>query len=365
MSVRQLVTIFLLFLAPSLQLVASVMPTEMNVIIRTTMAADGSLNKEVHKRFWELAAKELNLDRQSPALKAWGSELSTLTLGMYEFQSEVWKSARKSNIEGAIIQTQRLRILRANMLSEHRKAAQAVMGGKVDIDQYMEQFTDSWKNRVIPNTDALLFAASENAPVRSVTGEITQPITLQIIDETIESLSMGFKRGLKLLNPVWTKSPSGKAIYIIGYSRGDANATERQKQPIFFKLAIDTEVPSGIAFTFDGTQGSIEELKLDVTQEDHVLEVTIKMSGFIRAQAVRGWCIDRTTLAIWSFDMISFGCDGSLQSIMPAPRVGNIVSSGEFEAAIQKVADQIRSQTFMKELEQHRVNQERLNNRKI
>ena len=65
--------------------------SEMTVILRTTLAADGAINEETHRRFWELVEQDFSVDATDPDLEFFAAQLSELILGMQGWQVEVWK----------------------------------------------------------------------------------------------------------------------------------------------------------------------------------------------------------------------------------------------------------------------------------
>ena len=247
----------LIFFCVSFSAMGQTMSNEMAAIFRSTMAADGSINEETHRRFWELAQKEFNFDWDSANLEVQNlaKNLRELSLGMQGWQNEVWKSARMSNLEGSVVETQRLKELRANMLGNQKAAAYSIWG--TDAEEYMKVFETQWNSVAIPNTRELLIAASKGDSVLSVTGEITQPITLELIDFTIASIEESLERALKLMNPIWSANLSDSKTSIIERSVKEIPKTESSESlpsavgyqkyvvSIYGDKKIELKIPNG------------------------------------------------------------------------------------------------------------------------
>lgn len=356
MSIRPAIVSAIVLLCFSLSAVGQTMSSEMTAIIRTTMAADGAINQETHRKFWELAKEQFNADPTSSELIFYGENLRELTMGMQGWQQEVWKSARLSSLEGSVVETQRLKELRANMVGNHRAAASSIFGGSIDVDEYMKGFEATWESVVKPNTNKLLVAASKGETVRSATGEVTLPITLELIDTTIASIGQGLERGLKLLNPVWPDDFSDSKTFIIG------EPNKSSLSPIFFELLLSAREPSGTIFWIDEDTGSEMEARARLEVSDFFIKVHKINRGFVSKDSVRGWCIDRTSLEIRSFGV-------SLNECAPLPfqssRVGQVVVESEFKLKIKSHAESVKTESMMRQLNEHEQFQDRLNKRKI
>ena len=356
MSIRPAIVSAIVLLCFSLSAVGQTMSSEMTAIIRTTMAADGTINQETHRKFWELANQEFDLDLTGSELRVFSENLRELTLGMQGWQEEVWKSARLSNLEGLVVETQRLKELRANMVGNHRAAASSIFKGSIDVDEYMKGFEATWESVAKPNTNKLLVAASRSEAVRSAQGEITPPITLELIDATIASIEKGVERGLKLLNPVWPDDFSDSKTFIIG------EPNKSSVSPIFFELLLSAREPSGTIFWIDGDTGSEMEARARLEVSDFFIKVHKIIRGFVSKDSVRGWCIDRTSLEIRSFGV-------SLNECAPLPfqssRVGQVVVESEFKLKIQSHAESVKTESMMRRIDEQKQSQDRLNERKI
>lgn len=356
MSIRPAIVSAIVLLCFSLSAVGQTMSSEMTAIIRTTMAADGTINQETHRKFWELANQEFDLDLTGSELRVFSENLRELTLGMQGWQEEVWKSARLSNLEGLVVETQRLKELRANMVGNHRAAASSIFKGSIDVDEYMKGFEATWESVAKPNTNKLLVAASRSEAVRSAQGEITPPITLELIDATIASIGKGVERGLKLLNPVWPDDFSDSKTFIIG------EPNKSSVSPIFFELLLSAREPSGTIFWIDEDTGSEMEARARLEVSDFFIKVHKIIRGFVSKDSVRGWCIDRTSLEIRSFGV-------SLNECAPLPfqssRVGQVVVESEFRLKIQSHAESVKTESMMRRIDEQKQFQDRLNERKI
>lgn len=356
MSIRPAIVSAIVLLCFSLSAVGQTMSSEMTAIIRTTMAADGTINQETHRKFWELANQEFDLDLTGSELRVFSENLRELTLGMQGWQEEVWKSARLSNLEGLVVETQRLKELRANMVGNHRAAASSIFKGSIDVDEYMKGFEATWESVAKPNTNKLLVAASRSEAVRSAQGEITPPITLELIDATIASIEKGVERGLKLLNPVWPDDFSDSKTFIIG------EPNKSSVSPIFFELLLSAREPSGTIFWIDEDTGSEMEARARLEVSDFFIKVHKIIRGFVSKDSVRGWCIDRTSLEIRSFGV-------SLNECAPLPfqssRVGQVVVESEFKLKIQSHAESVKTESMMRRIDEQKQSQDRLNERKI
>lgn len=356
MSIRPAIVSAIVLLCFSLSAVGQTMSSEMTAIIRTTMAADGTINQETHRKFWELATQEFDLDLTGSELRVFSENLRELTLGVQGWQEEVWKSARLSNLEGLVVETQRLKELRANMVGNHRAAASSIFKGSIDVDEYMKGFEATWESVAKPNTNKLLVAASRSEAVRSAQGEITPPITLELIDATIASIGKGVERGLKLLNPVWPDDFSDSKTFIIG------EPNKSSVSPIFFELLLSAREPSGTIFWIDEDTGSEMEARARLEVSDFFIKVHKIIRGFVSKDSVRGWCIDRTSLEIRSFGV-------SLNECAPLPfqssRVGQVVVESEFKLKIQSHAESIKTESMMRRIDEQKQFQDRLNERKI
>ena len=356
MSIRPAIVSAIVLLCFSLSAVGQTMSSEMTAIIRTTMAADGTINQETHRKFWELATQEFDLDLTGSELRVFSENLRELTLGVQGWQEEVWKSARLSNLEGLVVETQRLKELRANMVGNHRAAASSIFKGNIDVDEYMKGFETTWESVVKPNTNKLLVAASRSEAVRSAQGEITPPITLELIDATIASIGQGVERGLKLLNPVWPDDFSDSKTFIIG------EPNKSSVSPIFFELLLSARQPSGTIFWIDEDTGSEIEARARLEVSDFFIKVHKIIRGFVSKDSVRGWCIDRISLEIRSFGV-------SLNECEPLPfqssRVGQVVVESEFKLKIQSHAESVKTESMMRRTDEQKQFQDRLNERKI
>ena len=226
MLIRLVIISIWVFFCVSFSAMGQTMSDEMSAIVRSTIAADGSINREKHRRFWELARKEFNIDLDYAIsdVQNFAKNLRELTLGMQRWQNEVWKSARMSNLEGSVVETQLLKELRANMLGNQKAAAYSIWG--TGAEEYMKVFETQWNSVAIPNTRELLIAASKSDTVSSMTGETTQPITLELIDFTIASIKESYERALKLMNPIWSANFSDSRTSIIGRSDKEIPETE-------------------------------------------------------------------------------------------------------------------------------------------
>ena len=358
MSIRPAIVSAIVFLCFSLSAVGQTMSSEIASIIRTTMAADGTINQETHRKFWELAKERFNADPTSSELIFYGENLRELTMGMQGWQQEVWKSARLSSLEGSVVETQRLKELRANMVGNHRAAASSIFRGSIDVDEYMKGFEATWESVVKPNTNKLLVAASKGETVRSATGEVTPPITLELIDTTIASMEHGLERGLKLLNPVWADDFSDSKTFIIG------EPNENSVSPIFFELLLSAREPSVTIFWIDEDTGSEMEARARVEISDFYIFIRKNVRGFVSRGSTRAWCIDRVSLKITAFD-VSGDLDDCQGISLPFFRVGKLVSESEFKLEIQSHAESVKTESMMRQINEQKQFQDRLNKRKI
>lgn len=346
-----------IFFCVSFSAMGQTMSNEMTAIVRSTMAANGSINKETHRRFWELAQKEFNfdLDSANSEVQNLAKNLRELSLGMQGWQNEVWKSARMSNLEGSVVETQRLKELRANMLGNQKAAAYSIWG--TDAEEHMKVFETQWNSVAIPNTRELLIAASKGDSVLSVTGEITQPITLELIDFTIASIEESLERALKLMNPIWSVNFSDSKTFIIGRSDKDSLNLE---SPIFFELLLASEEPSGTVFWIDEKSGSkvVVEVRIKIS-DFHITVYEKRDKKYTNTQGLnflptfnyqRQWKIDRTSLDI----------SGGLH-FMTLSRVGQIVSEAEFNLQAEKA----KTQSIMKQLDKQMQLLDQLSKRKF
>lgn len=356
MSIRPAIVSAIVLLCFSLSAVGQTMSSEMTAIIRTTMAADGTINQETHRKFWELANQEFDLDLTGSELRVFSENLRELTLGMQGWQEEVWKSARLSNLEGLVVETQRLKELRANMVGNHRAAASSIFKGSIDVDEYMKGFEATWESVAKPNTNKLLVAASRSEAVRSAQGEITPPITLELIDATIASIGKGVERGLKLLNPVWPDDFSDFKTFIVGLPN------KTLVSPIFFELLLSAKPPSGTALWIEKETGSQVEAKVRVEISDFYIMIRKRdPRRFVTKGSVGGWCIDRVSLKIMSFVVL----DECQPLPFPLSWDGQVVPEPEFKLKIQSHAERIKTGSMMRQIEEQKQFQDRLNKRKI
>ena len=360
MSIRPAIVSAIVLLCFSLSAVGQTMSSEMTVIIRTTMAADGTLNQETHRKFWELAKEQFNADPTSSKLILYGENLRELTLGLQGWQREAWKSARLSSLEGSVVETQRLKELRANMVGNHRAAASSIFRGSIDVDEYMKGFEATWESVVKPNTNKLLVAASKGETIRSATGEVTPPITLELIDTTIASIGQGLERGLKLLNPVWSDDFSDSKTFIVGLEKNN------RLPPIFFELLLSAREPSGTIFWIDGDTGSEMEAEARVEISDFYIFIRKNVRGFVSSGSIRAWCIDRVSLKITAFatGVDLDDCEALSLSYFRF-RVGKLVSESEFNLEIQSHAESVKTESMMRQINEQKQFQDRLNKRKI
>ena len=90
MFIRLVIISTLIFFCVSFSAMGQTMTNEMTAIVRSTMAADGSINEETHRRFWELAQKEFNFDLDSANSKVQNlaKNLRELSLGMQDWQND-------------------------------------------------------------------------------------------------------------------------------------------------------------------------------------------------------------------------------------------------------------------------------------
>jgi hypothetical protein len=124
-------------------------------------------------------------------------------------------------------------------------------------EEYMEVFETHWNTVAIPNTRRLLIAASKSDTLSSVTGEITQPITLELIDFTIASIEESLERALKLINPIWSANFSDSKTSIIEHSVKEIPETESSESlpsavgyqkyvvSIYGDKKIELKIPNG------------------------------------------------------------------------------------------------------------------------
>lgn len=357
MFIRLVIISTLIFFCVSFSAMGQTMTNEMTAIVRSTMAADGSINEETHRRFWELAQKEFNFDLDSANSKVQNlaKNLRELSLGMQDWQNEVWKSARMSNLEGSVVETQRLKELRANMLGNQKAAASSIWG--TDAEEYMKGFETQWNSVAIPNTRRLLIAASKSDTLSSVTGEITQPITLELIDFTIASIEESLERALKLMNPIWSANFSDSKTFIIGRSDEDSL---NFVSSVFFELLLSSGMPSGTVFWIDEKSGSKVVVEVRIKISDFHITVYEKrdkkdtntqgLNSYLYAYSRKQWKIDRTSLDISSgFNFMTWG------------RVGQIVSEAEFNLQAEKA----KTQSIMKQLDKQKQLLDQLSERKF
>ena len=76
---------------------------------------------------------------------------------------------------------------------------------------------------------------------------------------------------------------------------------------------------------------------------------------------VRGWCIDRTSLEVRSFRRV-VECQSLL---LRSYRVGQVVSESEFKLKIQSHAESVKTESMMRQINEQKQFQDRLNERKI
>jgi len=267
---------------------------ELNAIVRTTLAANGSLNKEKHERFWTLLENECDIKRSQALTDGLPKELGIETQAIaLEFQTEVWKSARISLLRGEPIATPKLEFLKNSMLAKQREAASR-FGNEADERAYMESFRKSWAESVLPNIDSLLLAASRKEGFESSSGEIVPEVNLDLIDTTVSHLLSGFERYKKLTNPNWSESAKAGALYLIatpvfsgdGKTRGD----------IYLELDLrGKKIPSGVIHTFDEVAGTYDFRNVSLRVEDFIV-----IASPVEFRGLRdNWCIDRTSLELW------------------------------------------------------------------
>jgi hypothetical protein len=181
------------FLNPSLALQS--MTESQTAILRQTMAADGHVNQEMHKKFWADAPKNLNGEADSVFI--W---LVNSTKLAQEYQRALWQSALFSYEQRELVRTESLGQSERELEKMNISNSPFKKGSK-DYDDFVKAYTA--QSRIsAENAKRLLEAAASHGELKAVNGE-TVKVDGTLIRTVLDQMNSSFARLRILLNPVW------------------------------------------------------------------------------------------------------------------------------------------------------------------
>jgi len=246
-------------------------------IVRITMAADGYLNEETHREFWE-EVKKLGTPE---GIKVATEVIQGSIILASEYQKETWTSAKESAINRKVIKTKRL----IELEDEYPRKYKETMLKALPESQH-EPAVQAFDNQVATvrkNTSNLLKASADKTSMLSVQGERTQVIDLNIINTSLTAIESSFERVTNLLDPNWKKSED--VIYLVGDGKSFLSTKEDD-----IKITLLLDKPSSLA--------EINGKPYDVYAEDHRYTFISSKGGFISKDEKGPFYLDRTSLIL-------------------------------------------------------------------
>lgn len=246
-------------------------------ILRITMAADGYLNGETHREFWE----EINKLGTPEEIKVATEVIQGSIILASEYQKETWTSAKESATKRTVIKSKRLIELEDEYPRKYKESMIKALPSsqhELAVQAFDKQFVTVRKN-----TSNLLKASANETSMLSVQGERTQVIDLNLINTSLTAIESSFERVTNLLDPNWKKSED--VIYLVGYKKFILST-----QVDDTKITLLLDKPSSLAV--------INGKSYDVYVEDYRYKFISSKGGFISKDEKVPFYLDRTSLIL-------------------------------------------------------------------
>ena len=196
--ILRLLAIFLLMFAANTN--AQEIPSEVQDILKQTVAVDGHLTEGMHRRFWSELRKLGSQDEKEYVMNT----LNANVLMMQEYQKELWDSAKITYESKRVVKTERLIQLEKEFPIITEKLLAYIKG----TPNYQRALITAKKQMKVSmdNSMRLLNSAATRSSMTSVQGQVI-PIDMNIINTVRANISSSFSRVRNLLNENWKEEP--------------------------------------------------------------------------------------------------------------------------------------------------------------
>ena len=191
---RRLVILWLLVFSSSVQAQEGMTQTQ-TTVLRQVMSVGGSINEEMHRKFWTDVPKEAT--GQWNTIFLWLAESITLA---QDCLRALWRSA--------LISFEKAEVLHTKALEDCEKATEAhalesfpFVKGSPEYDAFLKTYLPT-KAMADEHASRLLEAAAKHTDLVSMNGEVIR-IDDAIIKTVLDGLDESFQRVELLMNPVW------------------------------------------------------------------------------------------------------------------------------------------------------------------
>lgn len=171
------------------------MTEEQGLILRQTLAADGSLTKEMHQKFWADAPRIPDGEWNPMFLFL----LESMKLGQ-AYQRALWQSALISYDQKEVIRTEGL-AKSEKAVSELFATSLPYKKGSAEYDALMSSH-DAQTAEAKENAERLLKAAASHQELWEVNGEAVK-VDDKLIRTVLGGLEASFQRVERLVDPIW------------------------------------------------------------------------------------------------------------------------------------------------------------------